>query len=68
MNQHAIDADKAFAMLRDHSQHNGHKLADIAAAVVQSHLLLLPTQPAPPEATQREGRRSTGSRSPSPGS
>jgi two-component system, response regulator / RNA-binding antiterminator len=42
MARHAIDADKAFEMLRDHSQHNGRKLADIAAAVVESHLLLLP--------------------------
>ena len=30
MARHAIDADKAFEMLRDHSQHNGRKLADIA--------------------------------------
>jgi hypothetical protein len=29
-------------MLRDHSQHNGHKLADVAAAIVDSHLLLVP--------------------------
>jgi len=29
-------------MLRDHSQHNGHKLIDIAQAIVDSHLLLLP--------------------------
>jgi hypothetical protein len=29
-------------MLRDHSQHNGHKLVDIAQAIVDSHLLLLP--------------------------
>src|SRR4029077_15487481 len=42
MARHAIDADRAFAMLRDHSQHNGRKLADIAAAIVESHLLLLP--------------------------
>ena len=68
MNQHAIDADKAFAMLRDHSQHNGHKLADVAAAVIQSHLLLLPptTQSAAPEARQGKGRPSP--RSPLPGS
>src|SRR5206468_5946570 len=46
MARHAIDADKAFRMLRDHSQHNGHKLADVAAAIVQSHLLLLPPPPA----------------------
>jgi hypothetical protein len=34
-------------MLRDHSQHNGRKLSDIAAAVVESHLLLLPPTPQP---------------------
>ena len=52
MARHAIDADQAFDMLRDHSQHNGHKLVDIAQAVVDSHLLLQPSlrQPeAPPE-------------------
>ncbi|HEY6960863.1 MAG TPA: ANTAR domain-containing protein [Gaiellaceae bacterium] len=42
MARHSIDADRAFEMLRDHSQHNGRKLADVAAAVVESHLLLLP--------------------------
>src|SRR5213594_1610426 len=47
MARHAIDADRAFEMLRDHSQHNGRKLADIAAAIVESHLLLLPSL-APP--------------------
>jgi two-component system, response regulator / RNA-binding antiterminator len=47
MARHAIDADKAFEMLRDHSQHNGHKLVDVAEAIVDSHLLLLPSpQPA----------------------
>ena len=29
-------------MLRDHSQHNGRKLVDVATAIVESHLLLLP--------------------------
>jgi AmiR/NasT family two-component response regulator len=43
MARHAIDADRAFVMLRDHSQHSGHKLADVAAAIVDSHLLLVPT-------------------------
>jgi hypothetical protein len=42
MARHAIDADRAFEMLRDHSQHSGRKLVDIADAVVASHLLLLP--------------------------
>ena len=48
MARHAIDAERAFEMLRDHSQHNGHKLIDVAQAIVDSHLLLLPplTQPA----------------------
>ena len=42
MARHAITADKAFDMLRDHSQHNGRKLVDVAEAIVESHLLLLP--------------------------
>lgn len=50
MARHAIDADKAFEMLRDHSQHNGRKLVDIAEAVVESHLLLLP--PTPPTSAE----------------
>jgi response regulator NasT len=50
MARHAITADKAFEMLRDHSQHSGRKLADVAAAVVESHLLLLPHPPAAPDA------------------
>jgi AmiR/NasT family two-component response regulator len=50
MARHGIDADGAFAMLREHSQHNGHKLVDIAQAVVDSHLLLPPPlQPTPSE-------------------
>ena len=43
MARHALDADRAFEMLRDHSQRNGRKLVDIAQAVVDSHLLLLPS-------------------------
>lgn len=45
MARHAINADKAFEMLREHSQHNGHKLADVASAVVDSHQLLMPAEP-----------------------
>src|SRR4051794_24038399 len=41
MARHALDAERAFDMLRDHSQHNGRKLVDVAQAVVESHLLLL---------------------------
>ncbi len=40
MARHGVDAETAFGMLRDHSQHNGHKLADVAAAIVDSHILL----------------------------
>ncbi len=47
MARHAIDADKAFEMLRGHSQHNGRKLFDVADAVVESHLLLLPSTTPP---------------------
>ena len=44
---HAIDQERAFEMLRSHSQRNGRKLIDVADAVVESHLLLLrPTVPA----------------------
>jgi AmiR/NasT family two-component response regulator len=46
MSRHAIDADDAFERLRGHSQHNGHKVADVAQAIVDSHLLLLPPVPA----------------------
>jgi ANTAR domain len=42
MARHAIDQQNAFEMLRDHSQHNGRKLVDVAEAIVESHLLLLP--------------------------
>jgi len=48
MARHATTADQAFAMLRDHSQRHGRKLADVAAAVVESHLLLLPSAEPPP--------------------
>jgi AmiR/NasT family two-component response regulator len=50
MARHGVDAEKAFGMLRDHSQHNGNKLADVAAAIVDSHILLAtpPSQPDQP--------------------
>ena len=46
MARHSINAETAFERLREHSQHNGRKLSDVAAAVVESHLLLLPELPA----------------------
>lgn len=45
MAQHRKSADQAFEMLRDHSQHHGRKLSDVAAAVVESHLLLTSSRP-----------------------
>jgi two-component system, response regulator / RNA-binding antiterminator len=54
MARHAIDADRAFEMLRDHSRHNGHKLVDVAQAIVDSHLLLLPL-PQPQAPSERPG-------------
>jgi response regulator NasT len=41
MARHAITEDRAFEMLKDHSQHGGRKLIDVAEAVVESHILLL---------------------------
>jgi len=46
MARHSINQEKAFDMLRIHSQHNGRKLVDVAEAIVESHLLLLPAPPA----------------------
>jgi AmiR/NasT family two-component response regulator len=42
MARHAIDAEQAFGMMRDHSQRSGEKLTDVAASIVNSHLLLRP--------------------------
>jgi two-component system, response regulator PdtaR len=45
MARHALTADDAFAMLREHSQHTGRKLVEVAQGVVDSHLLLRPAGP-----------------------
>jgi two-component system, response regulator PdtaR len=45
MARHAISAEKAFGMLREHSQRTGVKTISVAAAVVSSHMLLV----GPPE-------------------
>jgi len=42
MARHSIGADEAFDLLRNHSQTHGQRLVEIAQAVVDSHLLLLP--------------------------
>src|SRR6266566_1071372 len=57
MARHAITQETAFEMLRSHSQHNGRKLIDVAEAIVESHLLLMPS---PPQATARDGERVDG--------
>jgi AmiR/NasT family two-component response regulator len=44
MERHGANDNAAFEMLRDHSQHTGRKLFDIAQAVLDSHQLLSPTQ------------------------
>ena len=45
MARHWISTTTAFERLRDHSPHNGRKLSDVAAAIVESHTLLLPAAP-----------------------
>lgn len=56
MGRHAIDADAAFDMLRDQSQKSGVRLSDVAAALIQSHILLRspPLRP-PSEPASRPG-------------
>lgn len=53
MARHAINADRAFEMLREHSQHNGNKLADVAAAIIDSHQLLMPAPVEEPAITRK---------------
>lgn len=43
MARNSIDADAAFRLLREHSQMTGRRVADVAAAIVDSHLLLVPS-------------------------
>jgi AmiR/NasT family two-component response regulator len=42
MARHGVDENRAFTMLKSHSQNNGRRVVDVAQAVVESHLLLLP--------------------------
>ena len=57
MCRHSINAEAAFQLLRDHSQHNGRKLIDVAEAVVESHLLLVPQLAHEVSSTHLDGRR-----------
>lgn len=45
MERHGSTDAVAFAMLRNHSQHSGRKLFDIAHSLLDSHLLLPPAPP-----------------------
>ena len=56
MARHAIDSDRAFELLREHSQLNGHKVADIAAAIIDSHRLLIPELPQPSQLRKPAGK------------
>jgi AmiR/NasT family two-component response regulator len=56
MARHSIDPERAFQMLRSHSQHNGRKVIDVAEAIVESHLLLLSPLTPPPQATHSDTR------------
>jgi two-component system, response regulator / RNA-binding antiterminator len=47
MCRQSIDERKAFELLRSQSQRSGQKLFDIAQAVVDSHLLLVPPNRSP---------------------
>jgi len=40
MERHSLTDHRAFELIRDHSQHNGRKVFDIAQAILDSHLLL----------------------------
>jgi two-component system, response regulator / RNA-binding antiterminator len=44
MARQSIDENKAFELLRSQSQRSGQKLFDVAKAVVDSHLLLVPPE------------------------
>jgi AmiR/NasT family two-component response regulator len=48
MERHSVGEATAFEMLRDHSRGANRKLVDIAAAVVDGHLLLPKRGQAPP--------------------
>lgn len=46
MERNCIDAEAAFALLKSHSQQNGHKLIHVAEAVTQTYSLLRSARPA----------------------
>jgi AmiR/NasT family two-component response regulator len=40
MERHALDEQRAFELLRDHSRRTGRKLIDVARATAEMHTLL----------------------------
>jgi AmiR/NasT family two-component response regulator len=71
MARHGVDADRAFALLRDHSQQTGQRLVDVASGVIDLHLLLDPAPkdltPGPvPDDGPGRGAHNPGTRVPSP--
>ena len=62
MARHAIDSDTAFEMLRDHSQHDGRKVVDVATAIIESHRLLVPALPQPSQLRKRTGGNTAAGR------
>lgn len=46
MERNGIGAEAAFALLKSHSQQNGHKLINVAEAITQTHSLLPSARPA----------------------
>jgi AmiR/NasT family two-component response regulator len=59
MARHSVNGERAFEMLRSHSQHNGRKVVDVAEAVVESHLLLLPPMAEAPAPARQAGFAAT---------
>jgi len=53
MERHSLTDQRAFELIRDHSQHNGRKVFDIAQAILDSHLLLSPPMVASGGDTQK---------------
>ena len=54
MARHGVEADAAFGMLRERSQSGGQKVADLAAALIDAHLLLAKPEEISPELGTRE--------------
>jgi response regulator NasT len=56
MERHKVDEHEAFEMLRAHSRKTGRKLVDVAAAVVDSHLMLPAQSSADPQEGGSDGK------------